>query len=115
MIKNQEKDRMHGAIWLWCMENKYEEIATCGSCDATFQKEGKAVGFIYEFDKSVEELLSCINAVRDNIDHIYIVIDDISKHQSLEKIIPQNCGIFCNSNPFGLGMVTQIIREATNN
>ena len=36
-----------------------------------------------------------------------------AKYQSIKKVLPEFCGIFCNSNAFGLGMVTQIMRKAS--
>ena len=49
----------------------------------------------------------------DSKEEISIVIDDVSKYQRLKKLVPEFCGFFCNSNAFGLGMVTQIKRQAT--
>lgn len=58
--------------------------------------------------------LWCIGkGYEEKVQYIYIVIDDASKYQSLKKLVPEFCGVFCNSNAFGLGMVTQIKRQAT--
>ena len=70
---------------------------------------GSGYNFITEFDKTSEELLTVISNSKSN--YIYIVTDDNAKRRELIKIIPEYCGIFCNSNPFGLGMLTQILRE----
>ena len=43
-------------------------------------------------------------------DYIFVVINDSSKRRELIKNIPKFCGVFCNSNVFGLGQVTQIFR-----
>lgn len=56
--------------------------------------------------------LWCIGkGYEEKVQYIYIVIDDDSKYQSLKKLVPEFCGVFCNSNTFGLGMVTQIKRQ----
>lgn len=106
----QTKDSMFGAIWLWCISEGYEEAFDTE--DICFIKEGKTTNFIIEFDKSKEDLLTCIHNSKEKYDYIYVVINDSSKHRELEKIIPDYCGIFCNSNAFGTGNVTQIFREA---
>ena len=104
----------YGAVWLWCVGEGYEEKENEDSfLDATFYKEEKIIGFINESNKTVNELLSCIEKAKEKVQYIYIVIDDDSKYRSLEKTAPEFCGIFCNSNAFGLGMVTQIMRQAT--
>ena len=103
-----------GAVWLWCVGKGYEEKENeDGFLDATFYKEEKTIGFIYESDKTVDELLFCIENAKERVQYIYIVIDDASKYRNLEKTVPGFCGVFCNSNAFGLGMVIQILKQAT--
>lgn len=107
---NQRENKNYGSIWLWCISEGYEEAFDTE--DICFIKEGKTTNFIIEFDKSKEDLLTCIHNSKEKYDYIYVVINDSSKHRELEKIIPDYCGIFCNSNAFGTGNVTQIFREA---
>ena len=103
-----------GAVWLWCIDKGYEEKENTDSfLDATFSEGEKSIGFVFEFDKTTGELLSCIEKAKEKVQYIYIVIDDDSKYQRLKKLVPEFCGVFCNSNAFGLGMVTQIKRQAT--
>ena len=113
---SQAKDKKKlkfGAVWIWCIGEGYEQKETEENfLDATFSKNGEITGFIFEFDKTVNEMLSCIEKAKGKVQYIYIVIDDDSKCRNLKKIAPEFCGIFCNSNAFGLGMVTQIIRKA---
>ena len=114
---SQAKDKKKlkfGAVWLWCIGEGYEEQENKENfLDATFSKNGETTAFIFEFDKTVNEMLSCIEKAKEKVQYIYIVIDDDSKCRSLEKNLPAFCGIFCNSNAFGLGMITQIMRKAT--
>lgn len=99
-----------GAIWLWCLSDGYEEVPN--KEEICFSKEGKITNFIIEFDKSKEDLLKCIHKAKSRYDYIYVVINDSSKYRELVKIIPEFCGIFCDSNAFGTGKVTQIFRDA---
>lgn len=109
--KNKKKLKF-GAVWLWYIGEGYEQKETEENfLDATFSKNGETTGFIFEFDKTVNEMLSCIEKAKENVQYIYILIDD-AKYRNLKKIVPEFCGIFCNSNAFGLGMVTQIMRQA---
>ena len=102
------------SVWLWCIGEGYEQKETEENfLDATFSKNGETTGFIFEFDKTVEETLSCIEKAKEKVQYVYIVINDDAKYRNLKKIVPEFCGIFCNSNAFGLGMVTQIMRKAT--
>lgn len=102
-----------GAVWLWCISEGYTELENKESfLDAAFSDGEKTIGFVLEPDKTVSEMLSCIEKAKDKIQFIYIVIDDDLKYRSLKKIVPEFCGFFCNSNAFGLGMVTQIMRQA---
>ena len=107
---NQRENKNFGSIWLWCLSEGYEEALNTE--DICFIKEGKITNFIIGCDKSKEDLLKCIHKAKSRYDYIYVVINDSSKHRELEKIIPDYCGIFCNSNAFGTGNVTQIFREA---
>lgn len=108
------KKLKYGAVWLWCIGEGYEKKENKESfLDATFSKEETTIGFIFEFDKTVNEMLSCIEKAKEKVQYIYIVIDDDSKYRSIKNSLPEFCGIFCNSNAFGLGMVTQIMRQAT--
>ena len=109
-----KKKLKFGAVWLWCIGEGYEQKEMEENfLDATFSKNGETTGFIFEFDKTVNEMLSCIEKEKENVQYIYIVIDDDAKYQSIKKVLPEFCGIFCNSNAFGLGMVTQIMRKAS--
>ena len=113
---SQAKDKKKlkfGAVWIWCIGEGYKQKENKENfLDAIFSKNGETTRFIFEFDKTVNEMLSCIEKAKEKVQYIYIVIDDDSKCRSLKKVLPAFCGIFCNSNAFGLGMVTQIMRKA---
>lgn len=110
MNSPEKKERMLNAIRLWCLSEGLEEINKERSCDdLIFIKEGHHYGFITEFDKTSEELLVAIANSKSN--YIYILTDDNAKRRKLIKVIPEYCGIFCDSNPIGLGMLMQILRK----
>lgn len=106
-----EKKLMKNAVRLWCIEKGYEEITDGGCCDMTFEISGKRLGFIFEFDKTAEELKALAEAVKNEYSFIYAVINDSRKRRGVIKLIPPEFGIFCYSNSFGLGFVYQIFRE----
>ena len=100
-----------GAVWLWSVGQVYEECKNCPeNLDALFLNDDKKIGCIYEFDKTKERLLSAIKEAEKAADYIYVVIDDTAKRAETVKIIPKHCGIFCDSNPFGLGSMVQIFQ-----
>ena len=107
-----EKRHMANAVRLWCIENGYEEITDGGGrCDISFKMCGRRLGFIFEFDKTAEELKALAEAVKNEYSFIYTVINDSKKRSEVIKLIPPKCGIFCYSDSFGLGFVYQIFRE----
>ena len=65
---SQAKDKKKlkfGAVWLWCIGEGYEQKETEENfLDATFSKNGEITGFIFEFDKTVNEMLSCIEKAK---------------------------------------------------
>lgn len=109
--KTAKKIRMANAVRLWCIVNGYEEITDDGGCDISFIMCGKRLGFIFEFDKTTEELKALAEAVKNEYSFIYTVINDSRKRREVIKLIPPEYGIFCYSNSFGLGFVYQIFRE----
>ena len=109
---NDNKKLKFGAVWLWCIGKGYEQKENKESfLDATFSEGEKQLVL---FSNLAKLLVSCFLAQKrqKKVQYIYIVIDDDSKYQSLKKLVPEFCGFFCNSNAFGLGMVTQIKRQA---
>ena len=56
---SQAKDKKKlkfGAVWIWCIGEGYEQKETEENfLDATFSKNGEITGFIFEFDKTVDD------------------------------------------------------------
>ncbi len=110
----QKKKRMYGALWLWCVGQGYEEVPSPQrkGMDAAFIKGEKTIGFIFECNKTHEQLLFCIKKAKEQVDLVYVATNDWERAKELCKVLPEFCGIFCHANPFGLGIVTQVLREA---
>ena len=105
---NEQLTRLRNIVWLWCISEGYEDVST--GQNICFAKNQKTTTFILETNKSWAELLTCIYEATEKYDYIFVVINDSSKRRELIKNIPKFCGVFCNSNAFGLGQVTQIFR-----
>ena len=105
---NERLTRLRNIVWLWCISEGYEDVSTGESI--CFTKNQKTTTFILETNKSRDELLTCIYEAKQKYDYIFVVINDSSKRRELIKNIPEFCGVFCDSNAFGLGQVTQIFR-----
>ena len=104
----EQLTRLRNIVWLWCISEGYEDVST--GQNICFAKNQKTTTFILETNKSRNELLTCIYEAKQKYDYIFVVINDSSKRRELIKNIPKFCGVFCNSNAFGLGQVTQIFR-----
>jgi hypothetical protein len=105
---NEQLTRLRNIVWLWCISEGYEDVSTGESI--CFTKNQTTTTFILETNKSRDELLTCIYEATEKYDYIFVVINDSSKRRELIKNIPEFCGVFCDSNAFGLGQVTQIFR-----
>lgn len=106
-----EERLIANAVRLWCIEKGYEEITDGCRCYMSFKMCGRRLGFIFEFDKTAEELKALTEAVKNEYSFIYTVINDLKKRSEVIKLIPPEYGIFCYSDSFGLGFVYQIFRE----
>lgn len=100
---------MLSAVRLWAWAGGMSVINGACMDSLIAEKNGAKITFITEFDKTHDELLKRIAAIKS--DYIYVVTDDNAKRQTLIKAIPKKCGILCYGNPFGLGCVYQVLKE----
>ena len=91
-----EKRLMKNAVRLWCIEKGYEEITDGGRRDISFKMCGRRLVFIFEFDKTAEELKALTEAVKNEYSFIYTVINDSKKRSEVIKLIPHEYGILIN-------------------
>ena len=110
-----KKERLLNAVWMWALSEGMDEIAekeyTFGA-DRTFKKADKFYGFITEPDRSSEELKSKTDSLKCFYDYIYIVTNDRNKKKYIEENSITGVGIICDSNPFGLGQLFEVLKEA---
>lgn len=112
---NDKNKNLLSAIWLWAISEGMEEITekeyTFGA-DLTFKKADKFYGFITEPDRTKEELTEKSSALSAFYDYVYIATNDPQKKSYIEENTKKGIGIICDSNPFGLGQLFQILKEA---
>ena len=107
---NNERKNMLSVVLFWALgEGMSVEASEVSSDVLVAEKRGRKIAFITEFDRSKDELFECI--AKNKSDFIYVVTNDNAKRRELLKVIPDYCGILCHGNPFGLGMITQILKE----
>lgn len=105
---NAQLNRLRNIVWLWCISEGYEDVST--GKNICFAKKQKTTTFILETNKSRDALLTRIYEAKQKYDYVFVVINDSSKRREFIKNIPEFCGVFCDSNAFGLGQVTQVFR-----
>ena len=117
-IKNKtpsKKEMLLGAVWLWAVSQGMDEIEdekyTFGA-DKAFIKDKKTYAFLTEIDKTAEELKMQTAALKSFYDYVYIITNDRQKRKYIEETAIKGVGIMCDSNPFGLGQMFEILREA---
>lgn len=111
-----KKKNVLSAVRLWAIFKDMEEIKddenyTCWT-DIAFKKGDKIYGFITEFDRDAKKLKSSSVFARNFCDCIYTVTTDNKKKKYIEDNTVKGMGILCYSNPYGLGQLVQILKEA---
>ena len=80
--------------------------------DRAFIKNKKTYAFLTEIDKTPEELKTQTKALKLFYDYIYIVTNDRQKRKNIEETAIKGVGIMCNSNPYGLGQMFEVLKAA---
>ena len=117
-IKNStpsKKEMILGAVWLWAVSQGMDEIEdekyTFGA-DKAFIKDKKTYAFLTEIDKTSEELKMQTAALKSFYDYVYIITNDRQKRKYIEETAIKGVGIMCDSNPFGLGQMFEVLKQA---
>lgn len=117
-IKNEtpsKKEMLLGAVWLWAVSQGMDEIEdekyTFGA-DKAFIKDKKTYAFLTEIDKTAEELKMQTAALKSFYDYVYIITNDRQKRKYIEETAIKGVGIMCDSNPFGLGQMFEILKQS---
>ena len=117
-IKNStpsKKEMLLGAVWLWAVSQGMYEIEdekyTFGA-DKAFIKDKKTYAFLTEIDKTAEELKMQTAALKSFYDYVYVITNDRQKRKYIEENAIKGVGIICDSNPFGLGQMFEVLKQA---
>ena len=117
-IKNEtpsKKEMLLGAVWLWAMTEGMDEIEDekyIFGAEKAFIKDKKTYAFLTEIDKTPEELKKQTAALKSFYDYVYVITNDRQKRKYIEETAIKGVGIMCDSNPFGLGQMVEILKEA---
>lgn len=117
-IKNEtssKKEMLLGAIRLWALTQDMEEITDKNyifGADKAFVKNNKCYAFLSEIDLSPEELKTKVDSLSYFYNYIYIATNDRKKKKYIESNAIKGVGIVCDSNPFGLGQLFEVLKEA---
>ena len=117
-IKNEtpsKKEMLLGAVWLWAVTDGMDEIEDkkyIFGADKAFIKDKKTYAFLTEIDKTPEKLKMQTAALKSFYDYVYIITNDRQKRKYIEETAIKGVGIMCDSNPFGLGQMFEVLKQA---
>lgn len=114
-INPNKKELLLGAVWFWAISQDMMEIEDkkyIFGADRAFVKDNKCYAFITEIDRTPEELKKQSASLRHFYHYIYVVTDDRKKKKYIEETAMKGVGIVCDSNPFGLGQIFEVLKEA---
>ncbi|MBO4432129.1 MAG: hypothetical protein J5852_01220 [Clostridia bacterium] len=104
----EEKNRLINAVKTWCLCRGFEEMENQNlTADLVFKNGEKSVGFII-----LDEQTGSSIPLKTGCDLTYAVISDNRNRGAVQKRIPAAWGILCYGDPFGLGCLYQLFREA---
>lgn len=107
-MNREEKSRLINAVKMWCLCRGFEETENSGcTADLVFKNGEKSVGFII-LDEQTDDPLP----LKTGCGLTYAVISDNRNRSTVQKKIPAAWGILCYGDPFGLGCLYQLFREA---
>ena len=110
-----KKEMLLGAVWLWAVSQSMDEIEDekyLFGADRAFIKDKKTYAILTEIDKSAEELKTQTATLKSFFDYVYVIINDRQKRKYIEESAIKGVGIMCDSNPFGLGQIFEVLKEA---
>ena len=114
-IDTSKKERLLNAAATWALLEGMEEITDKNyifGADKAFVKNNKCYAFLSEIDLSPEELKAKVDSLSYFYNYIYIATNDRKKKKYIESNAIKGVGIVCDSNPFGLGQIFEVLKEA---
>lgn len=107
-MKNEKQKRLLNAVKMWCMYHGFNETEKRkSSAELVFNNKEKTIGFILCDEENANSF-----SIETECDLTYAVISDPEKRSAVQGKIPDTWGILCYGNPFGLGCLYQVLREA---
>lgn len=107
-MNTEEKNRLINAVKMWGLYRGFEETENRDSpADLVFKNDNKTIGFTI-FDEQTGNSFP----LETGCDLTYATISDNKDRSTVQKKIPAEWGILCYGNPFGLGCLYQLFREA---
>lgn len=110
-----KKEMLLGAVWLWAVSQGMDEIEDekyLFGADRAFIKDKKTYAILTEIDKSAKELKTQTATLKSFFDYVYVIINDRQKRKYIEETAIKGVGIMCDSNPFGLGQMFEILKQS---
>jgi hypothetical protein len=110
-----KKEMLLGAVWIWAVSQGMDEIEDekyLFGADRAFIKDKKTYAILTEIDKSAEELKTQTATLKSFFDYVYVIINDRQKRKYIEETAIKGVGIMCDSNPFGLGQMFEILKQS---
>ena len=107
-MNNEKQKRLLNAVKMWCMYhgfNKTEKRKS--SAELVFNNKEKTIGFILCDEENANSF-----SIETECDLTYAVISDPEKRSAVQQKIPNTWGILFYGNPYGLGYMYQLYREA---
>lgn len=117
-IKNStpsKKEMLLGSLWFWAVSQGMDEIEDkkyLFGADRAFIKDKKTYAILTEIDKTAEELKMQTAALKSFYDYVYVITNDRQKRKYIEETAIKGVGIMCDSNPFGLGQMFEVLKQA---
>ena len=107
-MKTEEKNKLINAVKMWGLYRGFKETEKRDfPVDLAFKNDNKTIGFIL-----CDEEYANSFSLKTECDLTYAVISDPEKRSAVQGKIPDTWGILCYGNPYGLGYMYQLYREA---
>ena len=112
----ENRKRLLGAGLFWGLGQGMEKPQYLENCSKslvglTLEKDKKTIGFLTEYDAESEDQLNAkIISASGSFGEIYVVFSNFEKADEYKAKVPNNCGIICSHNPYGLGAIVQKIK-----
>lgn len=112
MEQSEKCKRTQNALELWTAVNGERDSGCDDVRDLITYKDDRYTGYFVMVDKSEKILKEFIEDAYKDFNMEYVVFGREKDYLKYREQIPENIGLICNDNLYGLGYVTKIMREA---